>query len=417
MRSLHWTSLAAFAGIAALVACSATSTDSGFGGGTSGGAGGDPIGTGGSDQVGGSGGTSVAQWDASVSNNPDATGASSCSAGPDEDRDKDGWTITQGDCNDCDANANPGAFDVAGGIDGGPGVDEDCNGVIDDEPTNCGLNLSMTSVEPIDFARAIGLCRTAIPGAQGKDKTWGVLEAKLGTTDPNGFTDPKLFGILKKFGANNNPQEGDYLIALSSGTARDEYTGGVDPNGPGYETPIETNCPPGFPKNSPNCPDPADNMANDPVSFYLKLRVPTNAKSFSFNFSFFSAEYPEFVCTDFNDVFVALLHSKIPGKPADSNNISFDQNHAPVCVNIGFFGHTAGNDPVLTGTFMTNNRGGATGWLQTQAPVEPGEEITVQFAIWDTGDHAWDSTVIIDNFKWSVEPAGEAVTEPVPVPK
>src|SRR5262245_485529 len=48
------------------------------------------------------------------------------------DHDGDGFSFTDGDCNDCDPSANPGAFDVAGN-----GVDEDCSGTPDDEPANC----------------------------------------------------------------------------------------------------------------------------------------------------------------------------------------------------------------------------------------------------------------------------------------
>ena len=29
-----------------------------------------------------------------------------------------------------------------------------------------------------------------------------------------------------------------------------------------------------------------------------------------------------------------------------------------------------------------------------------GQEYTLRFAIWDTGDNAWDSTVLIDGFEW-----------------
>ena len=39
----------------------------------------------------------------------------------------------------------------------------------------------------------------------------------------------------------------------------------------------------------------------------LRLRAPTNARAFSFNSYFFSAEYPEYVCTTFNDQYIALV--------------------------------------------------------------------------------------------------------------
>ena len=34
--------------------------------------------------------------------------------------------------------------------------------------------------------------------------------------------------------------------------------------------------------------------------------------------------------------------------------------------------------------------------------MKPGETIEVRFAIWDTSDHLWDSTVLLDNWTWSL---------------
>ena len=39
----------------------------------------------------------------------------------------------------------------------------------------------------------------------------------------------------------------------------------------------------------------------------LSLRVPTNANSFSVDMFFFSAEYPEYVCSTYNDQLIALV--------------------------------------------------------------------------------------------------------------
>ena len=43
-------------------------------------------------------------------------------------------------------------------------------------------------------------------------------------------------------------------------------------------------------------------------------------------------------------------------------------------------------------------------WLTTSAPVVPGEIITLDFHIWDTGDGSYDSLVLLDGFKWILEP-------------
>jgi hypothetical protein len=38
--------------------------------------------------------------------------------------------------------------------------------------------------------------------------------------------------------------------------------------------------------------------------------------------------------------------------------------------------------------------------LTTQAPVAAGETITIELMVWDTGDQAYDSSVLIDNWLW-----------------
>ena len=47
----------------------------------------------------------------------------------------------------------------------------------------------------------------------------------------------------------------------------------------------------------------------------LRVRVPTNAQSFKLSTNFFSAEFPEYTCSQFNDFFVVLLDSTYAGMP------------------------------------------------------------------------------------------------------
>src|SRR5512132_1750394 len=51
---------------------------------------------------------------------------------PSGDHDGDGFTVADGDCNDCSVAMNPGAQDFAGN-----NVDEDCDGAGDNNPTAC----------------------------------------------------------------------------------------------------------------------------------------------------------------------------------------------------------------------------------------------------------------------------------------
>jgi len=162
------------------------------------------------------------------------------------------------------------------------------------------------------------------------------------------------------------------------------------------------------------------------VNLKARIRVPTNALSFSYNFKFYSAEFPEFLCYDFNDFFVTLLTSSEPSIPADKN-IAFDANNNPVSVNNAFFqvcfppmGSPPGTCPAgtleLAGTGMggwgTNVKdGGGTVWLTNDSPVIPGETIELEFIIWDSGDPNVDSLVLLDRFRWNVTPSEVGVHE------
>ena len=181
--------------------------------------------------------------------------------------------------------------------------------------------------------------------------------------------------------------------------------------------------PSGYPKESPACPGVTTGKARDGVALELKIRVPSNALSFSYQQNFFTQEYPVFICSTYNDFFVTMM-DPVPDGLADGN-IAFDQDTNPISVNNSLlqvcepgthegktFGCPLGTD-TLNGTGFED--GAATGWLTTSAPVTPGSEITLRFAIWDSGDGRLDSTTLIDDFKFSVEGADGTQTKPSPV--
>ena len=66
---------------------------------------------------------------------------------------------------------------------------------------------------------------------------------------------------------------------------------------------------------------------------------------------------------------------------------------------------------LLEGTGFDTWSSGGTGWLTTRGNVVPGETITLRLALWEQGsvlygpDHSWDSTVLLDGFKWLPKPA------------
>lgn len=399
--------------------------------GTTGGAAGSATGgSGGGTAATGGGGTGGGLNLGGVSGSGTGGGVVDCTSGDTEDKDQDGFTKLDGDCNDCDENANPGAAEVDAN-----NVDEDCNGTADDTGALC--DAAITDVADMDAqngARAMGLCNFATPG----DKKWGVLEAKWVMADGNPGMNDLSHGMLTAFGPNVNVQEGGRMLGLSSGTAR-------QPNDVGYQDPnssdMGTTCPPppGFPMDSPSCSAfTAGAPANDPAAIELKVRVPTNAKSFSYKFNFYTFEWPHFVCSSYNDFFVALQTP--PPANAQNGNISFDSLGNPVSVNNAFldicgcpsgppciasngaaFACSLGATELIGTGFGVDTTlyedHAASGWLETVSPVDPGSEITLRFAIFDEGDHVLASTVLIDDFKFSADPATGSTTKPVPVPK
>jgi hypothetical protein len=137
--------------------------------------------------------------------------------------------------------------------------------------------------------------------------------------------------------------------------------------------------------------------------------VPPSNNSISYDFAFFSTEYPYYFGDVYNDMYVGWLESE-----SWTGNISFDEGGNPISLNAGFldFRDDGGTQvPELAGTCMQRHAG--TKWLSTTAPVTPGEEITVVFAIFDLADPILDSYVFLDNFTWGCEGTSTPTTKPV----
>jgi hypothetical protein len=181
----------------------------------------------------------------------------------------------------------------------------------------------------------------------------------------------------------------------------------------------------------------------------LRVRVPTNARSFTTRMFFFTAEYPEWVCSQYNDFFVTLIDSAALTNPADKNIAVYDDGQelwpvglnllktAPglfrVCEsgNVGCQGELAqewydcpDGPALLAGTGFdaidgANSCngdafpvGGGTGWLEMSGNVEPGEIMQIRFAVWDAGGHIFDALVLLDDWRWSLDAASPGVSTP-----
>lgn len=328
-----------------------------------------------------------------------------------------------------------GGFSTGPGLGPGSGGSQNVGGglaTIEDPEAPCDSGVDIDTEDAAQAAAAIGICKQA-----DSDDDWGLVEAKW--TMGNGAPIPTDaipnyhvgHGVLDDFGAEVDPLEGDKVLALSSGTAR-------NPDEPGYET-VEgwakgftDNPVAGLSYTSPACPNTPDTgQPHDTVALELRLRAPEGAEGIAFDFNFFTFEWPEYVCSTFNDYFAAMMTPS----PNNKLNISFDSAGNQITVNNALVEVCdCGNGPpcdagmltyecadgasMLTGTGFEGDPSSfthaATGWLSTQAPLVAGENIIVRFAVWDSGDGVLDSTAIVDNFRWLGYAEPDPETTPIP---
>jgi len=351
-----------------------------------------------------------------IDDNCDGQADEGCNTG-NLDNDADGFTPDQGDCNDGDPAVNPGAFDIAGN-----GIDDNCDGVVDEvADNNCSGIQKLTGVTAMDIAQAMGLCQATTLNSNSP----GLISAELllsSGTSPNSTQLTNMqnlqCAVLTNYGTGGVVStSGQTFAGLSTGRMRDM-------NDPGFVAPASgsnlasSSAPPasylaahggGLPA-SGSCEGlcPGGSGAYDPVNLRLQIRVPSNASGFKYQYRFFSSEYLQWRCTAFNDYHLAILNSGVNGLPADKN-IAFDLNGNPVsvnnggvqiCVPISCYSCPLGSGE-LAGTGMDiNNVGAGTPWITVQAPVLPGEIITLDLMIFDVGDGSFDSNLLLDNFEW-----------------
>ena len=370
----------------------------------------------------------------------------------DSDHDGDGWGVCSGDCCDADGSActnaalvNPGAYEVPGN-----GVDDNCNGEIDEVEPTCDETLVATSSSALDFARALDLCHfTEEAPRDPLERTWGVISAKLSRANGNGLPLAVQRRLAAQFGNIVAPPRGERMVVLSSGHAVDANDPAFTPFQPGANLGTSSTAPADwlaanggtFP-NPGGCLSPWNTNANDPIMLTLRMRAPTNAASFSVKMFFVSAEYPEWVCSEFNDFFVALVDSTADN-PADKNIAIYDDGNErwPVgvnlamvadglftqcengeigcardlsaqytdCLGIAQLSGTGFDEPGNACSANQSIVGGGTGWLDMSGNVTPGEIFEIRFAIWDTSGHIYDSLVLLDDWRWSLQAASPGV--------
>jgi hypothetical protein len=190
-----------------------------------------------------------------------------------------------------------------------------------------------------------------------------------------------------------------------------------------------------------------DNAMYDAVEWRFALRAPPDAKSFSFDYVFFSAEYDEGIpippaTAPYNDKFYATIEaaSTNDGAPTVINFTACRNEDAyydfvcgedgdpleQACTSGIKYCYIAINsalseccwydgcpdgaaDTSIAGTGYecaessasdSAGNGSSTGWLHTAWPIDGGEEFTLTFHIHDTFDATRDSAVILDAFRF-----------------
>ncbi|MBI2388673.1 MAG: putative metal-binding motif-containing protein [Deltaproteobacteria bacterium] len=378
------------------------------------------------------------------------------------DCDNDGYRASDGDCNEKDGTINPDAYDFLE-----DGVDNDCDGTVDNPVTECAATPGST--DPMQFARAADLCTQ-----RSKSKKYGgtfdpVFKVEFGKISA-GFgsstTKMEATKILSQFG-DNKPRKGTTLFGMQSGPILAEKPRESKPID---MLPVQNACAAMGLKDA-DCKSlttgssiPISASVQDFQEVRMFIRVPSNAKAMVFDFAFFSTEFSEYWNSPFNDAFFALVTSK----KVAGLNVAKDSKGKALTVNSGFFqlcpappgpaglvkpealsaapcvgvdGAPAATPPILgtlkktffdgEGIGSTDDTisaggdagtskhiyGGGSGWLSTKFEVEPGESMVVRFMVHDTSDGALDSAAIVDNIRWEQAkpkvPTGEVERPPM----
>ena len=139
----------------------------------------------------------------------------------------------------------------------------------------------------------------------------------------------------------------------------------------------------------------------DTITLHLRLKVPSGMKCMSFDFAFYSEEFPEWLNSRYNDAFLAekgqtdikTTYDPVTYNPTISSayNFAFDSKKNTISVNTAF--GVSGNTAC--------SYDGVTPLLKAQTPVTSGANVDVYLTIMDVGDSYVDSAVFLDNFQWS----------------
>lgn len=150
-----------------------------------------------------------------------------------------------------------------------------------------------------------------------------------------------------------------------------------------------------------------ESRAADLLWVRFDVQVPLGANGYEFDFAFFTTEYPEWIDTQYNDIFVVWSTSE-----TYTGNVTFIEGQPLTVTALEDYFEYEGYDHQLDGTgvdgvgvgrTMSGPVGGGTGWFTASGSAAPEETFTLAWALFDMGDAYYDTTVVLDAFRWSCE--------------
>jgi hypothetical protein len=318
-----------------------------------------------------------------------------------------------GDGDAGDGDGDPDGGDGDGDPTGGDGDGDDC---IPPDHITCD-----NWGDQVSALQAIGI---NCPG----DETNSVQTTAASWTAP----DPATWRLATQYGTSGDwvPTEGEQLLVISSGRIpAPNGQGLINANGNQQETNNPDNVPLPDPMSADygsnngnggnpfndcdfdnDCSDSlfaqwqlGEQAANDLLWFDYSVNVPPMTTGWILDFVYFSNEFPEFVNSSFNDIFVVWEVSEsyvgnicfIDGEPCTVTALD--------AIADNFSGPNEAQHASLAGTGTQGwgaNGGQTTGWVSLQGPATPEENMELTYAVFDMGDGAYDTMVVLDNWRW-----------------
>jgi hypothetical protein len=331
------------------------------------------------------------------------------------------------DAGDGDGDPDAGDGDGDGDPDGGDGDgDGDPDGGDGDGDPNCGAPGDHITCDDwggnVTALQAIGL---NCPG----DANNSTQTTAASFTAPDAAT----WRIATQYGTSGDwvPSEGESLLVISSGRIPAPSMAGIitsqgnqqDTNNPdGVQLPAPMSADYGSNNGNGGNPfndcdgvnDCSDSLydqwelggqdANDLLWFDFSVDVPPMTSGWVVDLVYISNEFPEYVNSLYNDIFVVWEVSEsfvgnicfIDGQPCTVTALD--------AIADNFSGPNEAQHASLAGTGaqgIGSTGGQATGWVSLEGPASPDENMELTFAVFDMGDTAYDTMVVIDNWRWN----------------